>query len=43
MGVEIRAIAAERAKHGRKSPEYEALNKKFQALMAKYKESAPKK
>ncbi len=43
MGVEIRAIAAERAKHDRKSPEYQALNKKFQELMAKYKEGAPKK
>jgi sialate O-acetylesterase len=43
MGVEIRAIAAERAKHDRKSPEYQALNKKFQELMAKYKEGASKK
>ena len=43
MGVEIRAIAAERAKHDRNSPEYQALNKKFQELMAKYKEGAPKK
>jgi len=43
MGVEIRAIAAERAKHDRKSPEYQALNKRFQELMAKYKEGAPKK
>ncbi len=43
MGVEIRAIAAERAKHDRKSPEYQELNKKFQELMAKYKEGALKK
>ncbi|MBL9144849.1 MAG: hypothetical protein JNM99_14305 [Verrucomicrobiaceae bacterium] len=43
MGAEIRSIAAERAKHDRKSPEYQALNKKFQELMAKYKEGAPKK
>ncbi|MDZ4402493.1 hypothetical protein [Prosthecobacter sp.] len=43
MGVEIRAISAERAKHDRKSPEYQELNKKFQELMAKYKEGAPKK
>ena len=43
MGVEIRAVAAERAKLDRKSPEYQALNKKFQELMAKYKEGAPKK
>jgi sialate O-acetylesterase len=43
MGIEIRAIAAERAKHDRKSPEYQALNKKFQELMTKFKEGAPKK
>ena len=43
MGVKIRAIAAERNKHERKSPEYQELNKKFQELMAKYKEGAPKK
>jgi sialate O-acetylesterase len=43
MGVAIRSIAAERNKHERKSPEYRALNKKFQELMAKYKEGAPKK
>jgi sialate O-acetylesterase len=43
MGVEIRSIAAERNKHERKSPEYQALNKKFQELMVKYKEGAPKK
>lgn len=43
MSAEIKALAAERAKHDRKSPEYQALNKKFQELMAKYKESAPKK
>jgi sialate O-acetylesterase len=38
-----RALAAERAKHDRKSPEYQALNKKFQELMTKFKEGAPKK
>ena len=43
MSAEIKALAAERAKHDRKSPEYQTLNKKFQELMAKYKESAPKK
>ena len=43
MGAEIRAIGAERAKHDRKSPEYQALNKKFQELMEKYKATAPKK
>jgi sialate O-acetylesterase len=42
MGAEIRAIAAERNKHEPKSPEYQALNKKFQELMAKFKEGAPK-
>ena len=44
LGVEIRAIAAERAKHDKKSPEYQALNKKFQELMTKFKQGAlPKK
>ena len=43
MSAEIKALAAERAKHDRRSPEYQALNKKFQELMTKYKEGAPKK
>jgi sialate O-acetylesterase len=44
LGVEIRALAAERAKHDKKSPEYQALNKQFQELMAKFKQGAsPKK
>ena len=44
LGVEIRALAAERAKHDKKSPEYQALNKKFQELMTKFKQGAlPKK
>jgi sialate O-acetylesterase len=43
LAVEIKALAAERAKHERKSPEYQALNKKFQELMTKFKEDAPKK
>ena len=43
MAVEIKAIAAERNKLDRKSPEYQALNKKFQELMAKFKEGAAKK
>jgi sialate O-acetylesterase len=43
LGVEIRAIAAERAKHDKKSPEYQALNKKFQELMKTFKEGAPPK
>jgi sialate O-acetylesterase len=43
MAVEIKAIAAERNKLDRKSPEYQALNKKFQELMKKFKEGAAKK
>ncbi len=43
LAVEIKALAADRAKHDRKSPEHQALNKKFQELMAKFKEGAPKK
>lgn len=43
MSAEIKALAAERAKHDRRSPEYQALNKKFQELMTKYKDGAPKK
>ena len=44
LGVEIRALAAERAKHDKKSPEYQSLNKKFQELMTKFKQGAlPKK
>ncbi|HRH94772.1 MAG TPA: hypothetical protein PLB55_02500 [Prosthecobacter sp.] len=43
LAVEIKALAAERAKHDRKSPEYQTLNKKFQELMTKFKEGAPKK
>jgi sialate O-acetylesterase len=43
LAVEIKALAAERAKHDRKSPEHQALNKKFQELMTKFKEGAPKK
>jgi len=43
LAVEIKALAAERAKHDRKSPEYQELNKKFQELITKFKEGAPKK
>ncbi len=43
MATQIKAIAAERAKHDRKSPEYRELNKKFQELMTKFRETAPKK
>ncbi|MES2596424.1 MAG: sialate O-acetylesterase [Verrucomicrobiota bacterium] len=43
MSAEIKALAAERAKHDRKSPEYRDLNKKFQDLMTKYKAGAPVK
>lgn len=43
MADEIKALAAERNKHDRKSPEYQALHKKLQELLAKYKAGAPKK
>jgi sialate O-acetylesterase len=43
LGIEIRAIAAERAKLDRKSPEYQTLTKKHQELMTKFKEGALKK
>ena len=43
LATEIKALAAARSKHDLKSPEYQALNKKFQVLMAKFKEGAPKK
>jgi sialate O-acetylesterase len=41
LSVEIKAIAAERAKLDRKSPEYQALSKKFQELMTRFKAGAP--
>ena len=43
LADQIKALSAERNKLNRKSPEYQALNKKFQALMAKYKQGAQKK
>lgn len=43
LGDQVRALAAERNKLDRKSPEYQAVNKKYQELMAKYKAGAPKK
>ena len=43
LADQIKALSAERSKLNRKSPEYQALNKKFQALMAKYKQGAQKK
>ncbi len=43
LATEIKAIAAERNKLDRKSPEYQALNEKFQKLMTKFKEGASKK
>ncbi|MCX6857909.1 MAG: hypothetical protein NTV80_23735, partial [Verrucomicrobia bacterium] len=43
LGAEIRAIAAERAKLDRKSPEYETLTKKHDELMTKFKKGATKK
>ena len=43
LGVEIRAIAAERAKHDAKTPEHQKLTQKFQELMKKFKATEPKK
>jgi sialate O-acetylesterase len=43
LADQIKAIAAERNKLDKKSPEYQALNKKFQELMTKFKEGASKK
>lgn len=41
LGAEIRALAAERDKHDRKSPEYKALQTKFTELMTRFKADAP--
>jgi hypothetical protein len=43
LADEIKAIAAERNKHDKKSAEYQALQKKLQPLMDKFKATAPKK
>lgn len=43
LSIEIKAIAEERAKHDRKSPEYRALDKKFRELMTPFREGASKK
>ena len=43
LAEEIRALAAERAKLDRTSPEYKALNQKHQEMMKKFKATAPKK
>lgn len=43
LAVEIKALAAERAKLDRKTPEYRALNQKIQALMTEFKAGAPKR
>lgn len=43
LAAEIKAIAAKRNQLDRKSPEYQALQKRFQELMKKYKGGAPKK
>jgi len=43
LATEIKALAAERAKHDRKSPEYLELSQKLQPLMAKFKAGAPPK
>jgi len=42
LADQIRAIADERNKLDKKSPEYQALQKKLQPLMEKYKATAPK-
>jgi sialate O-acetylesterase len=44
LAIEIKALAAERAKHARNSPEYLELSQKLQPLMTQFKEdAAPKK
>lgn len=43
LADQIKALAAERAKHDRKSPEYRELQKQLQPLMEKYKAGAPKR
>ena len=43
LADEIKALAAERNKHDKKSAEYKELQKKLQPLMEKYKATAPKK
>lgn len=43
LSLEIKALAVERAKLDRKSPEFKELNRRWQKLMAKFKEGAPKK
>lgn len=43
LADQIKAIAAERNKLDKKSPEYRELQKKLQPLMEKYKATAPKK
>lgn len=43
LSDQIKALAAERAKHDRKSPEYRELQKQLQPLMEKYKAGAPRK
>jgi len=43
LADQIKALAAERAKLNRKSPEYRELQKQLQPLMEKFKATAPKK
>ncbi|HCN31051.1 MAG TPA: sialate O-acetylesterase [Verrucomicrobiales bacterium] len=43
LASEIKALAAERAKHDRQSPEYKALNRQLQERMARFKKGAEKK
>ena len=42
LGAEIRALAAERDTHPRGSPEYQAIQKRFLELMARFKAGAGK-
>lgn len=43
LASEIKALAAQRMKLDRKSPEYQALQKRFQELMKRFKAGAPQK
>lgn len=43
LAAEIKAVAAKRNQLDRKSPEYQALQERFQELMKKFKAGAPKK
>ncbi|MCA1964104.1 MAG: sialate O-acetylesterase [Prosthecobacter sp.] len=43
LAEQIKALAAERNKHDKKSPEYKELQKRIQPLMEKFKASGPNK